>query len=92
MAATATVIIITAGTITFTNEWLQTHEVNLRIPLATVLAAAVFDTLAHFNDKAATGLAIIVLLGAVTTKFSGKSIANEVRDTFKGKPQLIKAG
>lgn len=82
MANLATGIILTAGTITFTNEWYQTKKINWRVPVATVLAAAVFDGLAHIDDKAAVGLSIIVLMGAMTTKFGGKSAAETIAGIF----------
>jgi hypothetical protein len=83
MANLATGIIITAGTITFANEWYQTGKVNWRVPVATVLGAAIFDGLAHLDDKAAVGLAIIVLMGAMVTKFGGKSAAETVATFMK---------
>ena len=82
MANIATGIILTAGTITFGNEWYQTGKVNWKIPVATVLIAAVFDGLAHIDQNAAVGLSIIVLIGAVTTEFNGKSVADTVGGFF----------
>jgi hypothetical protein len=79
---TATVIIITAGGITFANEWYQTKKINWKIPLATILAGALFDGLSHLDDRAATTLATIVLIGALMTKFNGKSIADTIDDAF----------
>ena len=83
MANLATGIILTAGTITFANEWYQTGKVNWRVPVATVLAAAVFDGLAHIDEKAAVGLSIVVLMGAMVTKFGGKSAAETVATFFQ---------
>jgi len=51
--------------------------------VATVLAAAVFDGLAHIDDKAAVGLAVIVLMGASVTKFGGKSAVETVATFFQ---------
>lgn len=82
MANTATVLVLTAGTITFTNEWYQTREVNWRVPVATALLAAIFDGLAHIDQNAATSLSIMVLLGALVTKFGGKSAADQIAETF----------
>ena len=82
MANLATGIILVAGTITFSNEWYQTGKVNWRVPVATVLAAAVFDGLSHIDDKAAVGLAVIVLMGASVTKFGGKSAVETVASFF----------
>jgi len=85
---TATVVILVAGTITFGNEWYQTHEINWRIPLATIIGALLFDGLSHVSNRGATGLSFIVLLGALTTKFNGKSAAGTIADTFqKQRPQ-----
>lgn len=83
----ATNIILVAGTITFGNEWYQTHQINWKIPLATIVGALVFDGLAHLSDRGATGLAVIVLIGALTAKFNGKSVANVVADTFGKQPK-----
>jgi hypothetical protein len=78
----ATGIVIVAGTVTFGNEWYQTKEVNWKIPLATILIALGIDGLSHLDSNAATGLAILVLIGAVTTKFNGQSVANVIYNTF----------
>lgn len=91
--ALATGIILTAGTVTFANEWYQTHTVNLRVPVATLLAAAIFDGLAHIDDKAATSLSVIVLIGAMTAKFNGESAADTLAKLFntttsKGKAKV----
>jgi hypothetical protein len=82
MASTATGIILIAGGITFTNEWYQTHTINWKVPIATVLAAAVFDGLAKLDDKAAVGVSIIVLIGAFVNKINGKSIADLLTSSF----------
>lgn len=82
MAGTATGIILIAGTITFANEWYQTKKVNWKVPIATLFAAAVFDGLGKLDDKAAIGLAVLVLLGAVTTKFAGKSVVDTMVQLF----------
>jgi hypothetical protein len=71
--AAATVMIITAGTVTFTNEWYQTKNLDWKVPIVTLFLAAAFDGLAKVNDKAATGIAAIAMIGAFTTKFNGKS-------------------
>lgn len=83
MASIATGIILTAGTMTFVNEWYQLKKVNWRVPVATLLGAAIFDGLAHIDEKAAVGLAIIVLMGAATTKFGGKSAVDTIASFFK---------
>lgn len=87
MANTATVIVLTAGTITFVNEWYQTKEVNWRVPVATVLLGAIFDGLARIDSKAATGLSVMVLLGALLTRFNGKSVVDQINTSFGSGPK-----
>lgn len=82
MASTATGVILIAGTITFVTEWYNTGKVNFKVPVATLLAAAIFDGLAKLDDKAAVGLSIMVLLGAVTVKWGGKSVVETVAAAF----------
>jgi hypothetical protein len=89
--AVATGIILTAGTITFANEWYQTKQVNWRVPVATLLIAAIFDGLARLDDHAATGLAIIAFIGAVTTEFNGQSAAGTIASIFS-QPKPAKKG
>lgn len=79
---TSTIIIIAAGTITFTNEWYQTKQVNWRIPLATIIAGLVVDGVSHLNDKAAIGLSVMVFLGAITARFNGKSVVDTITTSF----------
>jgi hypothetical protein len=83
--APGTVLVLTAGGITFFNEWYQNHEINWKVPIATLLAGAVIDGLAHWNNRAATGLGVIVLIGAVVTRFNGKSIADVLDEAFTKK-------
>lgn len=90
MANTAAGIILIAGGITFTNEWYQEHSINWRVPIATVLAAAVFDGLAKLDDHAAVGLAVIVLIGAFVNKVNGKSIADVLTSSFSSAPHSKK--
>lgn len=86
MASTATAVVLTAGTITFANEWYQTKELNWKIPLATILAALATDALSHISDNAALGLSILILIGAATTRFNGKSVADTLSETFSKQP------
>lgn len=84
MANTATVLVLTAGTITFANEWYQTKTVNWRVPVATVILAGVFDGLSHLDEKAATGLSVMILIAALLTRFNGKSVADQLTASFSG--------
>jgi hypothetical protein len=75
-------IIIIAGGITFANEWYQTKQINWRIPVATIILAAIFDGLAHLDSKVATGLSVMALIGALTAEFGGKSAASTLAGLF----------
>lgn len=80
--AIAADIVLVAGGMTFVNQWYQTKEINWKVPLATVLGAAALDGLSHISDKAGIALAVMVLIGAATTKFNGKSPADLLTGTF----------
>jgi hypothetical protein len=78
VANTGTVLVLTAGTLTFSNEWLQTHSLNWRVPVATVLAAAMVDVVAHVSPGAGTGLGLMALIVAATVPLNGKSPIQEI--------------
>lgn len=84
--ATATSIILVAGTMTFTNEWYQTKKINWRVPVATLLLGAGFDGLSQLDSKVANMLAVMVLIGAGLTQFNGKSAAGTLASLFAAKP------
>lgn len=68
--AQSTGIILTAGVITFGNDWLQLGKPNWRIAIATLGTAVVFSGIEKLDEQAAVGLAAIVmitvLIGGVT--------------------------
>jgi hypothetical protein len=80
--AAATAIVLTAGGITFVNEWYWTRQVNWRVPVATLFLAAIFDGLAKLDPKAGTGLSIMLLIGALMTEFNGHSAASTIAQLF----------
>jgi hypothetical protein len=82
MANLATSIIVVAGTMTFGNEWIQTKKIDWKVPVATVIAAAAFDGLSHLDDKMATLLSVIVLIGAATTQYNGYSPIATIGEMF----------
>lgn len=86
--AASTGLILSAGVITFGNEWIQTKKPNWRIPMATLGSAAVFAGLERLDERAAVGLAAIVmitvLIGGVDPHV--RSPAQEVLSLLKGKP------
>lgn len=85
MAEAATMITLTAGGITFVNQWYQTRNVDWKVPVATVILAAAMDGLARLDSKAATILSVLVLMGAATTKFNGKSAVDMITSLTQSK-------
>jgi uncharacterized membrane protein YfcA len=77
-AGTGATIVLIAGTMTFTNEWYQTKHANWRIPVATLLGAAILSAVGDVSPKAATGIAAMVLIGAASARFNGKSAIEEL--------------
>jgi hypothetical protein len=88
--AIATTLILTAGTVTFVNEWYQTKNLDWKVPVVTLFLAAAFDGLAHVNDKAATGIAAIAMIGAFTTKYNGKSAIDTLGGLVSQSPTKVK--
>jgi hypothetical protein len=80
----ATGMTLTAGTMTFANEWYQTKQVNWRVPVATLLLAAGIDFLDRIDNKIANALAVMIFIGAGTTTFAGRSAFDTLSDLFGG--------
>lgn len=92
MANTATIIILTAGTATFVTDWYQTKRVEWKVPVATLLLAAGFDAIAKFDSKGATMLSFIVLIGALSTPYNGKTALDLIAGLAPGKKKPAKTG
>lgn len=82
--STAPGIILIAGTLTFSNEWYQTGKVNWRVPIATFGGAWFMAAIAEVDERAAVGIAVMVLIVAASTPFNGKSVFQEI-GTVAGK-------
>lgn len=87
---TATVIVLTAGGMTFVNKWYQTKDIDWKVPVATVLIAAGVDLISNLDNSAAIGLSLLILLGAATTKFNGKSPVDLIVNFVGTKPNTPK--
>ena len=87
MAEFATGIVITAGTMTFANEWYQTKSVNWRVPIATLLLAAAADGLSKLDNTIANMLAVMVFIGAGSATFNGKSAFETLAELFTPNPK-----
>jgi len=71
-------LVLLAGTLTFSNEWLQTREINWRVPVATVLAAAATAGIGRVSPGGATSLGVIALVVAAATPLNGRSPIQEI--------------
>jgi hypothetical protein len=67
-----------AGTLTLGNEWLQTRELNWRVPVATMLAAAAVSGFSNVSPGGATSLGLMALIVAASTPLNGKSPIQEI--------------
>jgi hypothetical protein len=83
-------IAVIAGTATFGNEWLQTNKPNWKVIPATLLAAWGFTALDKLSPKASVGLASMVLIVALTTKFGGKSAFQELNSALNTTGKAVK--
>jgi hypothetical protein len=80
--AQSTGIILTAGTVSFGNEWLQTETPNFRIPVATLVAAVFLDGVEKLYPKAAVGISVIALITVIITPLHGKSPMQTIVDVL----------
>ncbi len=59
-------IVLTATTISFANEWMQTNSPNWRVPIAGLGVALLFNGVERLNER-------IMLITVLATPFQGKS-------------------
>lgn len=76
--STGAVIVLVAGGATFTNKWYQTRQADWKVPVATLLLAGGIEAISSVDKNAGTVTALLVLLGAVTTKFNGHSAIDTI--------------
>lgn len=73
MAGPASKIVLVAGGITFAGEWYWQHEIDWKVPLATLLLAAGMEGFSDIDKNGATILSLLIAIGAFSTKFKGHS-------------------
>jgi hypothetical protein len=83
-------IVLLAGTMTFGNEWLQTHEINWRIPVATALAGVAVAGVGRVSPGAALSIGVMALIVAAATPLNGKSPIQELTTVVNGSPAKSK--
>jgi hypothetical protein len=88
MAAPATIIVLVAGSATFTTEWALAHKIDWKVPLATLLLAAGMEGFSAVDRNGATLLSLLVLLGALTTKWDGYSPVDLISGAVTGTGKL----
>jgi hypothetical protein len=84
-ADTGMKLVLVAGSMTFANEWYQAHEINWRIPVATVLAAAIVAGVGKVSPGGGAGLGVMALIVAAVTPLNGKSPVQQLT-TIVGPP------
>lgn len=70
--------VLAAGGLTFGNEWLQTGQVNWRVPIATLLGAGAIGVVGIVSAAAGNALGVMVLIAAASMKSNGKSAIDEL--------------
>jgi hypothetical protein len=83
--AQSTGIVLTATGISFSNEWYQTGDPNIRILVAGLGVALLFAGVEKLNTRAGVGLGYIMLITTLLTPIKGKSPADTVVDWTTGK-------
>jgi len=71
-------LVLAAGAITFGNEWMQTGNVNWRVPIATLLGAGAIGVIGMASASAGTTLGVMVFIAAATIRSNGKSAIDEL--------------
>lgn len=84
--AKSTGIVLTATAISFGNEWLNTGTPNIRIGVAGLATALIFDGIEMLNEKAGVGLSVMMLITVLLTPFNGNSPAQTLLNVTSGKP------
>jgi hypothetical protein len=83
-------LVLLAGTLTLANEWLQTKDINWRVPVATVLAAAALGAIGKVSPNGATALGVMALIVAAATPLKGKSPIQQINATVNTSPKRNK--
>lgn len=78
--AKSTGIVLTATTISFGNEWVQTNQLNFRVLVAGSALGLLFAGVESLNEKAGVGLSVLMLITVLITPFNGKSPAQTLGD------------
>jgi hypothetical protein len=82
--AKSTGIVLAAGGISFANDWWNSKQPNFRIPPATLGVAILFAGLERLNERAAVGLATIMMITVLFTPMNGKSPMQTLAEVGKG--------
>lgn len=77
-------IILATAVIAFANEWYQTDRPNLRIAIAGVVMAWVFQGIENINENASVGVAYMVFLSALLVPVKGEKSPIETATKIVG--------
>jgi hypothetical protein len=89
-ADTGMKLVLVAGTLTFTNDWVQTRAINWRVPVATVLAAAAVAGIGKVSSGGATSLGVMAVIVAAATPLNGKSPIQEIASVVNQRSTMRK--
>lgn len=82
----STGLVLAATGISFANEWVVAGTPNFRVGVAGLATALIFDGIERVSVDAAVGLASIVLVTVLVTRFKGKSPLETLAGLAVAKP------
>jgi hypothetical protein len=87
-------LVLLAGGLTFANETIQTKfdikQVNWRVPVATLLAAAATAGIGRVSPGGAAALGLMALIVAAATPLDGKSPIQQIGALVNGSSSTVK--
>jgi hypothetical protein len=73
LMAKSTGIVLTATAIGMGSEWLNDNKINIRMGIAGLFVAFIFDGIERLNEKAAVGLSVIMMITVLSTPINGET-------------------
>lgn len=83
-------LVLLAGGMTFANEWFQAKQINYRVAVATVLAAAGVAGIGRISPGGAASLGLMALIAAAATPLNGKSPIQQLNAVVNGSSATVK--
>jgi len=85
--AKSTGIVLAGTAISFGNDWLQTDNLNFKIPIAGLGVALLFAGVEMLNEQAGIGLSVIFLITVLVVPIHGQPPATTLVNAMGAKPK-----